>query len=368
MSLPADRIRRNIRRALRRGRIAHSICALLICAGPAVAQLPGTVAARSMIEGRVVTAGNEPLRGVTVVLVDFRGADRRTVFTDDSGAFVFANLRPGNYRIQASLPGFEPQSLGMDHDGERNNSVRIVLRPRAATAETLAMPVTAVWALRIPAPAQEEFNRGTQHMEQKRLKEARAHLAKAIELYPEYAAAHAALGSLALEEKDRKAAHASFARALEIDANLLDARLGLASLAIGEKRWESAREHLLRARSLKPDDWRILHQLGETAWQLGQWEEAEPNLRRATELHSDSPRTHLLLINVLALQEKLPETLAAMDNFLKLFAQSPFAAQVREKRERLKKQLESAPPRIPEAELWRLGQSRIVRRLSAGGG
>ncbi|MGH9793143.1 MAG: carboxypeptidase regulatory-like domain-containing protein [Candidatus Acidiferrales bacterium] len=346
MNLPDRRIARSIRSV-------YPMLALLVCSATASAQMPGTVAARSMIEGRVTTAGNEPLRGATVVLVDFNGADRRTVFTDHSGAFVFANLRPGNYQIQAALAGFDSRSIRVDHDGERDNSLRIVLRPRTGTPEALVTPVTAVWALRIPSVAQQQYDRGIQRMQQKRAKEARAHLAKAIALYPEYATAHAALGSLALAEKDNSGAEVAFSRALEIDANLIDARLGLATVAVSTKKWKQAREHLLKARSLQPDDWRILHQLGETAWQLGLWEEAEPNLRRATELHSDSPRTHLLLINVLALQEKLPETLAAMDAFLKLFAQSPFAAQVREKREKVNKQMEGSA-QIPPSAAWQL--------------
>lgn len=311
-------------------------------------QLPGTVGARSMIEGRVITQSNEPLRGVTVVLVDFKGADRRTTFTDDSGAFVFAGLRPGNYQIQASLPGFEPQSVRVDHDGERDYSMRIVLRPRAEHGEGSAQGVTAVWALRIPPAAREAYDRGIAEMHQKRAKQAQKYLAKAVALYPEYAAAHSALGSLALAEKDMHTAQGAFARAIEIDANLVDAQLGLASLALAKKKYGEAHEHLLKARGLNPDDWRILHQLGETEWQLGLFETAEPNLRRAVELNPKSERTLLLLINVLALQEEWPETLAAMDDFLARFAGSSFAQQVRQKREALKKQI-GAAFQVPES-------------------
>jgi tetratricopeptide (TPR) repeat protein len=310
-------------------------------------QLPGTVGARSMIEGRVITQSNEPLRGVTVVLVDFNGADRRTAFTDDTGAFVFASLRPGNYQIQATLAGFEPQSVRVDHDGERDFSMRIVLRPRADGSQVTVTTSTAVWALRIPSSAQAAYDRGIAELQRKRAKQAQEHFAKAVALYPEYASAHAALGSLALAAKDGKAAQAAFVRAVEIDSNLVDAQLGLASIALGAKKYDDARTYLLKARGLKPDDWRILHQLGETEWQLGLFEEAEPNLRRAIELNASSERTHLLLINVLALQEKLPETLRAMDVFLKLFPRSPFAPQVREKRAALKKQIGVAPLQPP---------------------
>ncbi len=307
-------------------------------------QMPGTVGVRSMIEGRVITQSNEPLRGVTVVLVDFKGADRRTAFTDDSGAFVFANLRPGNYEIQASQAGFVPQTVRVDHDGERDFSMRIVLRPRSDGSEVKSPAATAVWALRIPSEAQTAYDRGIAEMQQKRAKQAEEHFLKAVTLYPEYASAHAALGSLALAAKDSQAAQAAFTRAVEIDGNLLDAQLGLASIALGDKKLVEAKAYLLKARGLRPDDWRILHQLGETEWQLGLFEAAEPNLRRAVELNASSERSHLLLINVLALLERYPEALSAMDAFLKLFPRSSFAPQVREKRQALKKQIGAAPP------------------------
>ena len=89
-----------------------------------------------MVEGRVISPNNEPIRGVTLVLVDFRGASRRTTMTDDSDAFVFSDLRPGVYEIQTSMPGFQPRSVRLDHDGERDDSLRIVLEPRAASGRT----------------------------------------------------------------------------------------------------------------------------------------------------------------------------------------------------------------------------------------
>jgi outer membrane protein assembly factor BamD (BamD/ComL family) len=48
---------------------------------------------------------------------------------------------------------------------------------------------------------------------------------------------------------------------------------------------------------------------------------------------------YLLLINALAGQEKYTETLAAMENFLKLFPDDRFAPQVAQKRDLLREEL-----------------------------
>jgi hypothetical protein len=71
------------------------------------------------------------------------------------------------------------------------------------------------------------------------------------------------------------------------------------------------------------------------------------SLRRGVELHPEFARLHLLLMNVLALQEKYPEALAEMEKFLRMFPQDSFAPQVRQKRDLLKAQIEKTA--IPES-------------------
>jgi uncharacterized protein HemY len=88
------------------------------------------------------------------------------------------------------------------------------------------------------------------------------------------------------------------------------------------------------------DDWRVHFELGQLYWCKNDWAKAEESLRQARTQHENYPRTHLLLINSLALQEKYPATLAAMESYLHLFPQDDFAEQVRQKRDLLKSELE----------------------------
>ncbi|MBX7096811.1 MAG: carboxypeptidase-like regulatory domain-containing protein [Myxococcaceae bacterium] len=55
--------------------------------------------------GKVDTQGHLPLTGQTVTLSSDDGV-RTTATTDDQGAFVFADLKPGLYLVSAALPGF----------------------------------------------------------------------------------------------------------------------------------------------------------------------------------------------------------------------------------------------------------------------
>lgn len=59
------------------------------------------------IKGRVVSSGDKgPIAGVRILLVNLR----KTVATDSNGRFGFDRLRPGTYRVEATLIGYAPLS------------------------------------------------------------------------------------------------------------------------------------------------------------------------------------------------------------------------------------------------------------------
>jgi Flp pilus assembly protein TadD len=115
--------------------------------------------------------------------------------------------------------------------------------------------------------------------------------------------------------------------------------LGLGTLYTLEQRFAEAEKQLLCARLLVPNDWRVHFELGELYWRAGDLAKAEVSLQRAIELDGKLPRAHLLMINVLAGQEKHTETLTAMETFLRTFPRDRFAQQVGEKRDLLRAEL-----------------------------
>jgi len=296
---------------------------------------------RQLIEGRVLTEGQHvPLQGVRVTLTGFKGDDRSTAVTDHSGMFIFANLPVGQYTLTFAHPNFQEQSQQIEllQGGQRD--FLVLMSKRHSPEDAPPQPSIAAWALQIPGRAQKEYDKGVNALQREKNPQSIAHFQAAIQLYPRFAAAYAALGSAQLTLGDRKAAAAAFENALEIDDNLPAACLGLGTLYAMEQRYAEAEKQLLRARMLKPDDWRVHYQLGEMFWRMGNWSKGEENLRRGVELHPEFARLHLLLMNVLALQEKYPEALAEMEKFLRMFPQDSFAPQVRQKRDLLKAQIE----------------------------
>jgi len=200
-----------------------------------------------------------------------------------------------------------------------------------------------VWALKIPREAQKAYSQGVRELRKREKRKSIRYFEAAIQLYPQYATAFSALGAAHLGMGETNEAATAFENALKIDENLPDACMGLGALYNAQQRHGDAEKLLLRARLLKPDDWRVHYELGETYRAAEDWAKAEESLRQARNLHEDLPRLHLLLINVLALQNKHNETLTAMENFLRLFPQNSFAQQVRQKRDLLKRHLQKEP-------------------------
>ena len=294
------------------------------------------------IEGRVVDArGRVPLEGVRVTLSGVRGVALSYVHTDSEGNFVFYRLPQGRYDLNFSGTGYQERSLSVALEAGPQSGLVVEMSPRGGGGNGAAEGVAPVWALKIPAAAQKKYAAGMEALRKGNRKKCIAELEAAIQLYPDYAGAYAALASARLGEGDTPGAAAAFEKALEIDDTLPEANFGLGVLRSSQREFDAAEKLLLRAAQARPGDAHVRYELGQLYLRRENFSEAEAHLRQALGLREDHPRTHLLLINSLALQERLTEALAAMEEFLKRFPADAFAAQVRAKRDAIRAHLAS---------------------------
>lgn len=330
------------------------LTAILLFAGAAAAQDPGQRPAieaqptpgRTIlsIDGRVVRGGDgSNVAGARVVLTDSRGSVRGVIHTRDGGSFQFPQILPGRYTLTVSHQEY----------GEYTETIDLILGPATGMVVRLAKVTSSpepmqshvpVWALKIPGKAQEEYRKGVEALEGDDANRTISHMQKAVEIYPQFAAAYSALGNARQKLKETEAATQAYKKALEIDDALYSAWLGLGTLYANGRRYEEAERHLLRARSLRPDEWQAWYQLGELYWEMKDAARTEEHIGRAREMHSSMPRILILLINALVVQEKYPESLVRMDEFLAQFPKSSLAAEVARKRDLLRAELSRAVP------------------------
>lgn len=279
------------------------------------------------IDGFVVDEAGQPIRGARAELSPESSPNWQTAVADSGGRFAFYDLPVGRYRVTVSASGF----------GSTSEVVDLVAGPETRRVVLVAGGPTAPAP---PAAGKGSYDAGLRELERGRWEHAIRHLEKVIREAPEYAPAYTNLGVAWLQLRSREKARGAFEAALERDSSSAGAHLGLGLILNDEKRYPDAEAHLVEARTLDPSDWHVHYELGRALYGLERVAEAETSLQEAARGRPPFGSLYLLLGNVLVLQQKYGEGLAAMERFLELAPESPLAPQVRQKAALLRAELD----------------------------
>jgi EmrB/QacA subfamily drug resistance transporter len=91
----------------------------------------------SLIEGRVLQQGGEPIHGATVTLTDARGEVVGAAIAGPDGTFVLADLYPGEYTLTATAEKTLPVAQTVTVDGAGAHKVDVVLRSNTTVTGTV---------------------------------------------------------------------------------------------------------------------------------------------------------------------------------------------------------------------------------------
>jgi adenylate cyclase len=116
------------------------------------------------------------------------------------------------------------------------------------------------------------------------LEKAKTMVAKALELDPGLAEAHASKGSLLMDEYNLRLAEEEFKRAIELKPSYAIAHSWYFMLLVAQLRWDEALEHIKKALELDPLSPIINLNYGAFYWAKREYGRAIEPLRRATEL------------------------------------------------------------------------------------
>jgi tetratricopeptide (TPR) repeat protein len=117
-----------------------------------------------------------------------------------------------------------------------------------------------------------------------RLEEAEARYRKAVACDSRYALPQIRLGYLAFDRKEYENARRAFERARAIDEDEYMAHLGLGEIARWRKDWDEQLEHCQRAAELAPDDSNVRNQLGTAHDALADTDRARAEYEKALDL------------------------------------------------------------------------------------
>ena len=236
-----------------------------------------------------------------------------TTAGEDAGRFDLTGCE-----LRAAMPGFQSNliALGPRRRLDKSEVGMLVLRRTAAvdavmiSANTLAAPSRARVAF--------ENARREAQKEKSDYAYAGAELKKALDEYPNFAAAWHLLGIMRLAQKDSAAASEAFQKAIAADPSYVEPYIELASMEVMQQRWISAVKWIEPALKLNPNI-PYANYLGASVYfQLGNYDAAE---RSALALWTTRdverfPMTHYILGAVKAQRGDYESAAARFRDFL----------------------------------------------------
>jgi len=299
------------------------------------------------ISGKVVLPDGSPVSESVTIESICGGRKRVETYTDSRGSFSFELKKKNNtgvmqsadisssndegfskgggsfqYRdceLEAVLPGFSSDvvqiAATMSSMIETTDVGRIVIRPIGGSEAS----VLSATSLAAPGSAKKAMDKAREQEKKNKVEDAEKSLQKAVEIYPQYAAAWTELGRLQYANHDTASAQHSFQQALAADPKYAKPYLGLAQLEAQSAHWQNAVDltnKLLAMNSSYSMAW-LIQGIGQ--YNLQQFDAAETSARSGLKVDNDHrlPRLEHLLGLVMASKGDYVQAAEHMRAFLK---------------------------------------------------
>lgn len=275
---------------------------------------PSRVDNRS-ISGTVQDTMGNPLQNVRVELTDGGGTVVNSAYTGPSGRFEFTRVAAGTYQIVATS-GLQQASERVDASSF-SNLVSIRMQGSGKPADGVEGDSISIAQYRVPAKAREAYRKAHSALEKGKLDDASKHLAKALEICPNYAEALTLRGILELNRQDSQAAVADLDKAIKADANYAMAYMVMGSALNMQSKFDEAIRALQRGESLAPNYWQAHFEMGKSYIGKADYPAALRQLERAESLAPEEyPLIYLLRAHALLSMKQFPEAMTALQAYL----------------------------------------------------
>ncbi len=262
--------------------------------------------------------------------------------TDNSGVAEFSELEPNFYRVKVSGDDIETVDSGVFEIDAWNTftSKTITVQRKVAGPQAPGATISAL-DLSLPEKAVKEYNKGSKEMLDKNWNEAIAHLNKAVEIAPQFAAAYNNLGVSYgnLGQKDRQ--RESLQKAINANQRCVPALVNLARLSMDDKKGDPA-ELLNRALVAEPSNVEAMSLRAHLYLQQGEFEKAIELARKAHTLpHKGFAVVHYTAATAFEHLGKIADAVAELNIFLGEEPQGPRADFVRKALPTMQKEAEA---------------------------
>lgn len=320
------------------------LCALVIAGPPAAAQSAGP----HTIKG-VVSAPGERAQNIEVVLETGARMPLARTLADQDGRYAFYGLGFGSYRVVVpAFGGYDSAAQEVEIFGSPDaviiQTVNLSLRPRRGDPQS-PPAVASAFTQVVPAPAEEQYQRGVKALEGGAKGDGMAHLKRAVELFPDYYLALARLGAENARAGQYEKAAPLLRRACKVNPHSITSHvmLGISLVELGQ--YGEAVPVLALSKTLDPKSVNTHLYLGIAQLELGELAQAEVSFRRAYDL--GGPRraaiARLHLASIYDRQGKYGRAADELEAYLRAVPKAANAATIRQVIERLRRKAKDGP-------------------------
>ena len=258
----------------------------------------------------------------------------QTSYTNDTGWVDFGRLSVGDYHIVVSGDGIQrTESEQFEVDSRKITQTQDVSVRPELSSEAGGTGGTMIGAadLSVPNAATKEFKKGNDAMGHEDWKKAEEHFNKAIEIYPQYAAALTNLGVVYGRLNDASGEREALQKAIYANDHYAPAYFNLAVLCIKQSSFVEAEGLLTKAVPLDPMNAKTLMFLANMQLMNQKYDAAIASAQRVHSMpHDNLALTHFIAARAYEHENRPKDALAELQLFLKEEPQGPRADHIRE--------------------------------------
>ena len=237
-----------------------------------------------------------------------------------------------NCEVLARLPEYQSDVIALGRRRVLDNpDVGLIILHSLKPPE---IGTVSLKTLAAPKDARKAYEKAGKELQKEKpnFSKASKELAKAVEIYPEFASAWHMLGKVRLAQNDRPAASEAFEEAKAADSEYANPYLSLALMALEEERWKEASDLCSQALELNPRLTKAHYFNALAHSSLGEINVAEESALRV--LDSNQAQTYPLIYYVLGFAESqrgnFPSAAARYRSLLEIKSDGSLAGKLRE--------------------------------------
>jgi len=314
-----------------RGLLASAVSILLI--GAANAQSTGSGMGNLRVHVLYSDSDHPVPRQLRILLMEgSRNTPVATAYTSDNGWAEFGRLPVGDYHLVVEGDGIQrTDSDQFEVDSRKMTQTQEVYVRSAQAASPGGGTMVSTAELNVPANAAKEFKKGNDALTREEWRKAEEHLNKAVEIYPQYAAALTNLGVVYGKLNDPVSERSALQKAIAANDHYAPAYFNLAVLCIKQNAYTEAQDLLQRAVPLDPTNARMLMFLANMQLLNQQYDAAIASAQRVHSLpHQNLALAHFIAARAYEHENRLKDAVAELQVFLNEEPQGPRADHIRE--------------------------------------